>query len=481
MSCLDKPRNRVQIFAVVMRIVIIGLQLLGIPLCGAEFWVDGNRGDDANPGTKSAPFASIEAGLQHVTPGSTLHILPGREPWPTDIRITANGTSGAPIVIDGHGSLASGRGAVPLEEWEAVSDGVYRRPLPNNAWGMPHHWEGGFPLVWFDGKAAANVTNRDELKPGSYFLYKNQPEHKTDKLHNTLFICLPEEADPETIQIETIIGEGGIFVGGDHVTVRNFVVEYGGRDGYATHRNRGVVFENVEARYFMDQGMSHHGAEVLVRNAHFHSNAGAGIVDVYPEVKVRYENCLIEKDTWRGGVEFHSGQFEMVNCHIRGNPKASLTVTKGALVSLTNCLIDGGSGGETGVRLSEGSQLKMNRSTIQNFQTGLQAVFSAETRLVVENCAFVQNGAQLSVTVTQRLGAAKVEPEKQMSLLQNEYGDAPFVFVKKEEHAGGWKVETASFEEGSRSGFWKRFGGDGRESGDESGNAGADVSKIPGH
>ena len=58
-----------------------------------------------------------------------------------------------------------------------------------------------------------------------------------------------------------------------------------------------------------------------MRHAHFHHNAGCGVVDVYPEVKVRYENCLIEHDTWRGGVEFHSGEFEMVNCVISANPK----------------------------------------------------------------------------------------------------------------------------------------------------------------
>ena len=179
-----------------MRLVIIALQLFGFSVCGGEFWVDGSRGDDANPGTKDAPFASIEAGLQQVTPGAMLHILPRKNPWPTDIRITVSGTAESPIVIDGHGSLASGRAIVPLKEWESVGEGVYRRSLPNNAWGMRHHWEGGFPLVWFDGVAARNVTRRDELEPGCSFLYKNQPEQKTDELHKHAFHPPPRWLGP---------------------------------------------------------------------------------------------------------------------------------------------------------------------------------------------------------------------------------------------------------------------------------------------
>jgi hypothetical protein len=62
-----------------------------------------------------------------------------------------------------------------------------------------------------------------------------------------------------------------------------------------------------------------------VRTAHFHHNTGCGVVDDYPEVKVRYENCLIEHDTWRGGVEFHSGEFKIVNCVVFANPKKALT------------------------------------------------------------------------------------------------------------------------------------------------------------
>ena len=324
-----------------------------------EVWIDQEQGSDIAAGTREQPLASLAAGLAKLTPGSTLHFVPGKKPWPNGIRITVNGTPEAPIVIDGHGSIVNGRAIVARSKWKDEGGGVLSRPLPNNAWGMESCWEGGFPLAWFDGKPGSNAKSRDELKPGSYFLYKNRKNAKTDPLHNTLFIYPPSEQTT----IECIVGEGGIYIGGNYVTVRNFVCEYGGRDGFATHRNKGVVFENVEARYFMDQGMSHHGAQVTVRKAHLHHNAGGGIVDVYPEVKVRYEDCLIEADTWRGGVEFHSGEFEMVRCIIRNNPKNSLTVTKGARATLTNCKIEGG---DRAINLSEGSELKLIKCQILN-------------------------------------------------------------------------------------------------------------------
>ena len=252
--------------------------LSGLVICSlvhdaraGEFWVDGDVGNDGNPGSRSEPLKTIDAGLGRVKPGDTLHVLPRKTgAWPTDIRVTVSGLPDKPIVIDGHGSLASGRGELDLQEWKDEGDGVYSRLLRNNAWGMQRHWEGGFPLVWFDGEAGENVTSREALASGCFFLYKNQPEHQTDPLHNTLFIRPPKGVE----RVETIVGEGGIFVGGNHVTVRGFAVEYGGRDGFATHRNQGVVFEDIEARFFMDQGMSHHGAEVVVRRAHFHHNAG---------------------------------------------------------------------------------------------------------------------------------------------------------------------------------------------------------------
>jgi hypothetical protein len=302
--------------------------------------------------------------------------------------------------------------------------------------------------VWFNGKEGRNVDSRDALEPQCYFLYKNRKEQKTDPLHNRLFVKLPTGKTPDDMVVESIDGLGGIYVGGNHVTVRNFVCEYGGRDGFATHRNKGVVFENIEARYFMDQGMSHHGAQVLVRNAHFHHNAGCGVVDVYPECKVRYENCLIEADTWRGGVEFYSGVYEMVDCVIRANQKRALTVTRGAQVRLHNCLLIAPEPGTTtGIDVGgEGSRLEMSRCTLYGFAIGLNARMTAANRIKVNGCAWLRCKTNCHIRSLQAHGEPAVNLRECLLFAGNLYEPAPWELnILRQAEDGGWKTDQHSF------------------------------------
>jgi len=427
---------------------------------GNAIWVDQQSGDDAAIGTREAPLRSVDAGLARVRPGGELHLVPGERPWPGDIRITVSGTAEQPIVVDGHGSVVSGRGQLPAAAWKAESGDVFSRKLPNNAWGMERHWEGGFPLVWFEGLEGENVTNRSELKPLSYFLHKNRKAQKTDPLHNTLFVKLPVEKTPRDVRIETIVGEGGIFVGGSHVIVRNFVTEYGGRDGFATHRNTGVVFEHIEARQFMDQGMSHHGSEVTIRNAHFHHNAGCGVVDVYPECRTRYENCLIEADTWRGGVEFHKGEFEMVNCRIRGNAEKALTVAKGARVTLRDCVLSGPAGAlADGVTVGEGCRLILVNCTLRGFETAMIATLTATTRLELRNCVFEACDTNLRLNFRRGQGEAEPEVDEVIRAAGIWFKGGGFTVIdRRQDDAGKWRVSERRIDFAERAAFGTEFG-----------------------
>lgn len=444
-----------------MRLKAIVLFLALAPvLSGAEaFWVS-PQGNDSNPGTQDKPFATINHALPRLKPGSTLNVLPGDKPWPGDIRITVNGTARAPIIVDGHGSIVSGRSELPAHAWTAEGKDVYSRKLPNNAWGMEKHWEGGFPLAWFDGKPGRNVTSREELTPGSYFLHKNRKEQNTDPLHNTLYIRLKPGQTPANAKIQSITGEGGIYVGGNHVTVRNFITEYGGRDGFATHRNKGVVFENIEARHFMDQGMSHHGAEVTVLKAHFHHNAGAGVVDVYPECKTRYENCLIELDTWRGGVEFHSGEYEMINCIIRANPKRALTVTQGALVTLRDCVLIGADGGKSeGVNVGHASRLTMQNCALVGFRSGLTASLDASTRINMSDCLFLRCGGVLRLNLRQGRGDEAPDLMKQFTATGLECDGGTFeINSRMETKDKKWQSKNVRFKADEKAAIAEHFG-----------------------
>lgn len=447
-------------------LAVVSLMVLaGLPAHGSELWVDNVGGSDTNSGSQAAAFRTVGRAVRDLKPGMTLNLKPTSESYPAGIRITVSGTPESPIVIDGHGSVVSGMRRLPGDQWKPEGGDVFSRPLPNNAWGMATHWEGGFDLVRFAGKPGRNVTSRDALEPLSYFLYKNQKELKTDSRHNTLYIRLPSGKTPDDMVVESIAASGGIYVGGSYVTVRNLVCEYAGDDGFATHRNRGAIFENVESRFNMDQGMSHHGAEVVVRNAHFHHNAGCGVVDVYPEAKVRYEHCLIESDTWRGGVEFHSGVFEMVDCLIRGNPKRTLTVTKGARVKLLNCLLVAPeSGASKGVSIDgDGSELDMENCTIYGFAVGLDARISPTTKVKVNRCAWLRCKLNSRIGCIEVIGQKPVEMSACLRFDGNVYEPAPWevLFQKPQAGDGSGKTESHAYSAPEHIVFSKRIGSDG--------------------
>lgn len=415
---------------------------------GGDWWLDNVKGSDEGDGSRAQPFATFERAVQALEPGDTLHFVPNTEPYPGDIRMLKAGHEDARIVLDGHGSRVGGLRRVRADGWTAEPDDIFRRPLRNNAWGMPHHWEGGFELVRFDGRPGRNVTSREELQPFSYFLYKNQQELKTDPLHNTLFIRLPAGRTPDDLSVETIVWGGGIYVAGAFVTVRNFVTEYGGMDGYSTHRAPGLVFENIEARYFMDQGMSHHGAQAVVRNAHFHHNAGCGIVDVYDEVRVRYENCLIEDDTWRGGVELLSGEFEMIGCVIRNNPKKALNAGRGARVRLRNCLFVGPAEDRTaGIGASgPGAELIIENCTFYRFGKGLQGNLEPGARMEVRRCAFVDCELNVNLILVEHDADKPVDLDAAFAAEANLYSPGDWNLIRRtRREEQGWKVSDRTF------------------------------------
>src|SRR5689334_20777812 len=56
------------------------------------------QGSDSNPGTQTAPFATIEKADSVATPGTTVHVLPGSYTW-SGVYTTHSGTATAPITF----------------------------------------------------------------------------------------------------------------------------------------------------------------------------------------------------------------------------------------------------------------------------------------------------------------------------------------------------------------------------------------------
>jgi len=453
----------------IIRIALLSFFLFSLPLASWSkesvriIYVNNVRGNnDTGDGSAEKPFSSIMRGVKELRPGILLNVANTGTDYHETIKISAAGTVEEPIVIDGNGAVNSGMMRRPLQDWKSETGGVFSIKLPNNAWGMQNHWEGGFELVRFAGKPGRNVTSREALEPFTYFLYKNQKKLKTDPLHDTLFIRLPEGKTPDNTEVRTISILSPFCVVASNVTVRNFISEYAGDDGFSSVKPAvNIQFENVEGRYNMDQGMSHHGSGVVVRRSHFHHNAGCGVVDVYPEARTRYEDCLIEYDTWRGGVEFHRGNFEMVNCVIRGNPRWALSVNKGAQVRLQNCLLTGqGQNTAFGVKLDEGN-LTMENCTLYNFKTGLYiSRLSEDSHVSIRNCAFLKCQINWDLNLTAPQGDSSINLSKVINSDGNAFESFPFLLSEKNKIEGRGQDKKTSFSATEWDVFRKKSGSD---------------------
>ena len=373
-----------------MRLAAITLVLL-IPAAaawGAEYVVDNVRGsDDAGDGGTARPFRTIARALAQAGPSDTVLLTPNETPYDECVDIPVGGTPEQPFVFDGRGSVINRLTHYGADAWRSEGDGVFSMMLPNNAHVMDGHWQ-GFALVFFDGKPGANASSRDALQPLGYFLHKNRTDIQ-DPLHNRLHVRLPDGKTPGDILIEAPGAGTIVHCGQSHVIIRNLTALYGTQDGFATTRAEGVVFERVRGCFNMDQGISNHGTQAVVRDSRFDHNAGCGIVDVYPEVRVRYERCIVENDSYRGGVEFYSGDFVMEDCIVRDNARKAFSLNRPGVKALfVNCRFEGGGDAPgDGGAISEG-EATFERCTFANFAVGLRVDKGGSVH-DIRSCAFV--------------------------------------------------------------------------------------------
>lgn len=289
-----------------------------------------------------------------------LHLAPTGVPYTREnaIAISVGGTLEKPLVIDGHGATLTGFRRYGAEAWKDEGAGVFSMPFINNTY-MKAHWE-GFELVFFDGKPGKSCVSRAALEPFGYVLFtcRSEARKSADVPPDVLYVCLPAGKNPDTVRIESAglhdgSHGGNLGIVASHIVVRNLVSTWARGDGFSSAFAVGLVFENVESAYNMDQGMSHHSSHVVVRNSWFHHNAGCGIVDIRMNDKTTakslYQKCLIENDSFRGGVEFFDGDYEMQDCIVRGNSRSTLLLARGGIGTtgakrFRNCLFSGREG-----------------------------------------------------------------------------------------------------------------------------------------
>ncbi len=363
-------------------LIVLSL-LLASTLAGKDVYVDNVKGSDRAAGTASAPVRTIRRGMELLSSGDTLHLTPNAQPYTESIHFSGKnrhlaGKPGAPTIVDGHGARFSGLRHRVASEWTRSASDIYTLQLNNNAWVMDQqgYWS-GFPIVFADGKPLPWKKSKAELLPNSYVLTKVFGAKKTAE-HNQLHVRLEPGKTPADVKLETPAGDYAVCVEGvDHVTIRNIRAEYYPGDGFDSAWRK-VVFEHVEGSRNMDQGISAHASEIIVKHSRFHGNAGGGVVDVgmpsdgkTHRSKVRYIDCIMEDDVFRNDVQFYHTDALLENCIIRVRRGNAITAEKESNVVLKNCILFNLSkpGTNTAVLVSGTASVSMERCTAIGFGT----------------------------------------------------------------------------------------------------------------
>jgi len=119
------------------------------------YFVDGNQGNDSNPGTEDCPFATISKAAESITDDDTVIISHGIYRESVAIEgiegVTFKAAEGAKVVIDGSRDIEEDLGG----EWKEYQNGIYQTNVSVNAWQLFVDFEEMVPARWPN----ANFTN----------------------------------------------------------------------------------------------------------------------------------------------------------------------------------------------------------------------------------------------------------------------------------------------------------------------------------
>ncbi|MEZ4698725.1 MAG: right-handed parallel beta-helix repeat-containing protein [Rhodothermales bacterium] len=292
---------------------------------GVIHWVDAAKGSNSNPGTETAPWATVKYAAQHssVQPGDAILIREGV--YYGEIIPARGGTSGKRIAYVGYpGEDVVISGATPLAgTWTLDGGSVWKM-----TWTLPPLWvrrvNDGVPqdddarrrdVVIADGQMLKAVYTRADVKEGTFFL-QGSPDNP-----NTLFAWLPNGKNPNNAKMETSrsnnlftpsgsesncnVGEERGFFHFVNLTFRHTAND--GLTGAICVGSEGSLIENVTAEWNNGAGIFMRGNNHVARGVYAFSNGMSGIRGEYCDrclleyAESRYNNWKGYKPFWESG------------------------------------------------------------------------------------------------------------------------------------------------------------------------------------
>jgi parallel beta-helix repeat protein len=315
--------------------IILGSLLFG-PLflqsaCAADWYVDGLFGNDANKGTKAAPFFHVWKGLQVARPGDTVHLLPTIVYPPFGV-IDQAGTASAPITIEGDGvaphlTRVNGDGANFAIQVNSSSKNTsssyidilnFDTEAPGPWYGIYvgdhcHHVVISGNRIHDSGVGGINTTHADYVTISHNIVYSNSRYTATGYFGSGISTYENNDIDANT-GVKMIIDSNTIY---GNTNVPNVT---GGQDSDGS----GIILDDL--RHTQSDRVAYKG-RTLVENNVVYRNGGRGI-DIFHSDHITAVNNTVyhnnrdpHESSWRPGeiMADTSGDIQIYNNIVYSN------------------------------------------------------------------------------------------------------------------------------------------------------------------
>jgi hypothetical protein len=229
-------------------------------------------GSDANPGTSSAPFLTIQKAANTVNPGDTVIVRDG-----TYSNVAATGVGSKLITMSRGGTASSWVTFMAEHTWRAVIDGLNNTTAEGWSFAASYIRVQGFEVKGFSDDAFSNYSG------GQYL------DIIGNHIHDMGRYCAT-----------TGIGRDGIFLGSDNVTVEQNVIHDIGRYAPGENGCTNSLYYQTDDHAIYVAGANN----VMIRNNIFYRNQHGWSVHIYPNPVNNLSvlnNTFAIPNTWEPG------------------------------------------------------------------------------------------------------------------------------------------------------------------------------------
>ncbi len=263
--------------------------------------VDGQAGNDTNPGTQEEPVATIGKALELVPgPGTKVLIHPGtyRE---ADLQLTKSGTRFKPVIIEAkEAGTVIISGSEIWSGWQNIGGGTYTHSWPYD-WGMSTAMEIADicrrrEMVFVDGELYTQILDLAGADAKMYCI---------DEDNDILYLVITAGENPADHTIEVVTNDLLFSCSKDYYALRGLVFQHTSTFTGEAVRAGGshVLIEDCSFNYSNCFGMrfGDPGSEdIVIRRCNGSYNGLNGLAPNRAVYDVLIEDCITNYNNWRG-------------------------------------------------------------------------------------------------------------------------------------------------------------------------------------